>query len=137
MPNTPAAVKRKGLTPKRRREIAAFAGWRTPQGEMVGIENGELVTLKDGRKVEYDHIYSLGLGGSDDTENMQPMTPDAHAAKTKRDGAARKKIRHLTGANKPKPKYRWPKRKLGIPGLRKKLTGRVVRRVPDLDGAEA
>ncbi len=118
---------RKSLTPKRKREIAAFAGWRTPQGEMVGIENGELVTLKDGRKVEYDHIYSLGLGGSDETENMQPMTPDAHADKTKRDGAARKKIRHLTGANKPKRKYNWPTRKLRSRGLRKKFNGDVVR----------
>ncbi len=119
---------RRSLTPKRKREIAAFAGWRTPQGEMVGIEKGELVTLHDGRKVEYDHIYSLGLGGADETANMQPMTPDAHAAKTKRDGAARKKIRHLTGANKEKPKRSFPKgRKLGIPGMRKKLNGKVER----------
>ena len=119
---------RRALTPKRKREIAAFNGWRTPQGEMVAIENGELVTLHDGRKVEYDHIYSLGLGGSDDTENMQPMTPEAHAAKTKRDSKTRKKVRHLTGANKPKPKRKFPKgRSFGIPGLRKKLNGTVVK----------
>ena len=118
---------RRSLTPKRKREIAAFNGWRTPNGEMVAIENGELVTLHDGRKIEYDHIYSLALGGSDEIENMQLITPAAHKAKSKRDGAARKKVRHLTGANKQKRKYNWPKRKLGIPGLRKKLDGTVVK----------
>ncbi len=118
---------RRALTPRRKREIAAFNGWRTPNGELVAIENGELVTLHDGRKIEYDHIYQLGLGGSDEIENMQPITPEAHAAKTKRDGAARKKVRHLTGANKPKPKYSWPKRTFGRPGLRKKLDGSVVK----------
>lgn len=118
---------RRSLSPKRKREIAAFNGWRTPQGEMVVIEKGELVTLHDGRKVEYDHHYSLGLGGADETENMQLMTPKAHKVKTKRDVKAQAKVRHLTGANKAKPEYRWPSRPLGIPGLRKKLDGSVVK----------
>ncbi|KKM01046.1 hypothetical protein LCGC14_1798360 [marine sediment metagenome] len=118
---------RRSLTPKRKREIAAFNGWRTPQGEQVAIENGELVTLHDGRKIEYDHIYQIGLGGSDETQNMQPMTPGAHKVKT-RDAKARAKDRRLTGVNKVRAKRSWPKgRKLGIPGLRKKLDGRVVR----------
>ena len=119
---------RRSLTPKRKREIAAFNGWRTPQGEQVAIENGELVTLHDGRRVDYDHRYSLGLGGLDETENMQPMTSGAHKVKTRDDAKARGKVRRLTGANKPKPKRPWPKgRGFGIPGLRKKLTGEVVK----------
>ncbi len=119
---------RRTLTPRRKREIAAFNGWRTPQGEQVAIENGELVTLHDGRKVEYDHHYSLGLGGADETENMQPMTPEAHKGKTKHDVKAQAKVRHLTGANKPKRKYNWPKgRKLGIPGMSKKLNREVLK----------
>ena len=120
---------RRTLTPARKREIAAFNGWRTPQGEQVAIENGEIVTLHDGFKVEYDHIYQIGLGGSDEIENMQPMTPEAHADKTyNQDAKARAKDRRLTGVNKVRAKRSFPKgRKLGIPGLRKKLDGRVVR----------
>ena len=37
-----ALMSRKSLTPKRKREIAAFNGWRTREGEQVAIENGEL-----------------------------------------------------------------------------------------------
>lgn len=120
---------RRSLTPRRKREIAAFNGWRTPQGEQVAIENGELVTLHDGRKVEYDHHYQLALGGADEIENMQPMSPEAHAVKTyKLDAPARAKVKRLSGQTK-KREYFWPKRKLGIPGLRKKLNGKVERRV--------
>ena len=119
---------RRTLTPRRKREIAAFNGWRTPQGEQVAIENGELVTLHDGRKVEYDHIYELGAGGADEIENMQPITPANHKCKTKRGAKARGKVRRLTGTNKPKPKHSFPKgRGFGIAGLRKKLDGTVVK----------
>ncbi len=120
---------RRALTEKRKREIAKFNGWRTPQGETVAIEEGNIVTLHDGRKVEYDHHYQLALGGADEIENMQPMTPEAHADKTyNQDAKARAKDRRLTGVNKVRAKHSFPKgRKLGIPGLRKKLTGRVVK----------
>ncbi len=119
---------RRALTEERKREIAVFNGWKTPQGETVAIEEGELVTLHDGRKVEYDHHYQLALGGADEIENMQPMTPEAHAEKTyKRDAPARGKVRRLSGQTK-KRKYYWPKgRKFGIPGLRKKLNRQVVK----------
>ena len=129
---------RRALTEKRKREIAEFNGWRTPQGEAVAIEEGELVTLHDGRKIEYDHIYQLALGGSDEIENMQPMSPVAHAEKTyKRDAQARGKVRRLKRKflqptdNEPEHRWRkrrWPKgRKFGILGLRKKLDGSVVK----------
>ena len=59
---------------------------------------------------------------------MQPMTPEAHANKTyKLDAPARGKVNRLLGRKK-KRAYNWPKgRKLGIPGLRKKLNGEVVK----------
>lgn len=116
------------LTPKRKREIAAFNGWQTPQGEMVGIEDGEIVTLHDGVKVEQDHRIQLAQGGPDEIENMQPMTPLEHTRKSADDAKLRAKDRRLRGFNKPKRKYNWPKgRGFGIPGLRKKLNGKVER----------
>ena len=118
---------RRSLSPKRKREIAAFNGWRTPQGEQIAIEAGELVTLHDGVKVEYDHMYSLGLGGSDEIENMQPITPVSHKAKSRNDSKARGKVRRLSGANKQKPKRKLPSRPLGIEGWRKTLKGKAVR----------
>ena len=119
---------RRTLTPVAKKRIAAFNGWRTPQGETVAIEEGQIVTLHDGRKVVYDHAVQLALGGADEIKNMQPMTPEAHAFKTnKLDAPARGKVRRLSGANKERPKRRWPKRPFGIPGLRKKFDGTVVK----------
>jgi len=119
---------RRSLTPKRKREIAAFNGWRTPQGEQVAIENGELVTLHDGRKIEYDHRYQLALGGADETANMQLITPAAHTEKSGKDAKLRAKDRRLRGKNKRRLKRSWPKgRGFGIPGWRKTLKGPAVR----------
>ena len=118
---------RRTLTPTRKREIAEFNAWRTPQGETVAIEEGDLVTLHDGVKVEYDHIYQIGLGGPNKIKNMQPISPDEHKRKTKRDAKARGKVRRLSGQTK-KRKYYWPKgRKFGIQGWRKKFDGTVVK----------
>ena len=120
---------RRSLSPRRKREIAAFNGWRTREGEQVAIENGELVTLHDGRKVEYDHIYQLALGGSDEIENMQPMTPEAHAAKTNKfDAKVRAKDRRLRGFNKPKRKYNWPTRPFFKSEWKRRPDGSVVLR---------
>ncbi len=119
---------RRSLTPEDKRRIAAFTGWRTPQGQTVCIENGEIVTLHDGVKIENDHAVQLALGGEDDTENLRPMTPLAHKAKSKRDAQARGKVRRLSGQTK-KREYHWPKRrfpkgrKLGWEGWRKKVDG--------------
>ena len=118
---------RRSLTPRRKREIAKRRNWIAGR-EPLCLEAGQVVLLSTGKPPEYDHIHALGMGGPDTDENMQPLSPEAHAEKSKRDAAARKKVRHLTGANKAKPKYRWPKRKLGIEGLRKKLDGKVVPR---------
>ena len=119
---------RRSLSPKRKKAIAHHRHWRAPEGELLCLENRKVVLLGTGKPPEYDHIHPLALGGSNDDDNFQPMSPKAHAKKSKRDAAARKKVRHLTGANKGKPKYRWPKRSLRHPFLRKKLDGRVVRR---------
>ncbi len=121
---------RRTLTHKRKRRIAERRNWIAVDGEPLCLEKGRVVLLATGGSPEFDHAVQLALGGSDDDDNLRPMSPEAHAEKSKRDAAARKKVRHLTGANKPKPKFRWPKgRKLGIPGLRKKLNGKVERRV--------
>ena len=122
-------TERKSLSPRRKRDIAKRRNWIAGH-EPLCLEAGQVVLLSTGKPPEYDHIHALGMGGSDDIENMQPMTPGAHKAKTRDDSKARGKIRRLTGANKPKRKFNWPKgRKLGWDGLRKKLNGKVEARV--------
>ena len=120
---------RRTLTPVAKKRIAHHRHWRAPEGEPLCLENRKVVLLSTGKPPEYDHIHPLAIGGSNDDDNFQPMTPEAHAAKSRQDGQARRMIRHVTGANKERPKRRWAKgRKFGIPGLRKKLNGRVERR---------
>lgn len=124
--------KRRSMTLALKREIAAFNGWRTPQGETVCIEKGEIVTLHDGVKLENDHEVQLALGGKDEIENMRPMTPAEHKHKSADDARARAKDRRLTGQNKPRPKRRFPKgRGFGWKGWRKKIDGTAERRAVD------
>ena len=118
---------RRALTPVAKKRIAIHRHWRAPEGEPLALENGKVVLLSTGKPPEYDHAVQLALGGADEVENMQPLTPVQHAAKTKRDAQARGKVRRLSGQTK-KRKYYWPKgRKFGIPGLRKKLNRQVVK----------
>jgi len=119
---------RRTLTPAAKKRIAHHRHWRAPEGGLLALENGKVVFLATGKVLEWDHIHPLALGGSNDDDNFQPMSPEFHAEKSKRDAAARRMIRRATGANKEKPKRRFPKgRKFGIKGLRKKLNGRVVK----------
>ena len=124
-----AAMTRRSLTPRRKIEIAKRRGFRGLEGGMLSLENGKVCDLGTGQPAEFDHVYQLALGGTDDDDNLRPIPPAAHKDKSRGDAKIRAKVRRLTGANKAKPKYRWPKgRKLGIPGLRKKLDGQVVPR---------
>ncbi|MEE8607170.1 MAG: hypothetical protein V3S55_06185 [Nitrospiraceae bacterium] len=118
---------RRTLTPDDKRRIAESRHWRAPEGEPLCLENGEVVFLGTGKRPEWDHIHPLAIGGSNDDDNFQPMSPEAHAVKSRQDSQVRRMIRHVTGANKERPKRRWPKRPFGIPGRRKKLTGEVVK----------
>ncbi len=117
---------RRALTPAKKKRIAHHRHWRAPEGEPLALENGKVVLLSTGKAPEYDHAVQLALGGADEVGNMQPLTPAQHAAKTKRDAQARGKVRRLSGQTK-KRKYYWPKRPFGIPGLRKKFDGTVVK----------
>ena len=121
---------RRSLTPARKKRIAERRNWIAVDGEPLCLEKRRVVLLATGGSPEFDHAVQLALGGSDDDDNLRPMTPEAHAAKTyKLDAPARAKVRRLSGGNKERPKFKWPKRrKLGIKGLRKKLNGRVVPR---------
>ena len=119
---------RRTLTPAGQRRIAENRHWRAFDGEPLCLENGKVVLLDTGKRPEWDHIHPLAIGGSNDDDNFQPMTAEAHTAKSRQDGQARSMIRHVTGANKERPKRRWPKgRKPGWEGWRKKFDGTVVK----------
>ena len=118
-------TRRRSLTRARKRRICERNKWRTPQDDVVAIECGEFVTLKDGKPVQFDHNVALGMEGADDDgPNMQPMTPVAHADKTRRDIRAIAKVNRLLG--KTKTKRRRPS--LTHPTLMRKFDGTVVRR---------
>lgn len=96
-------TRRRSVTPARKRRIAEYNNWLTPQNEPLAIESGAIVTLRDGKPVEYDHALPLALDGADDDgPNMQPITPAAHKAKTKGDAAARAKVNRIRGVTKAK-----------------------------------
>ena len=119
---------RRFLTPAGQKRNADRRNWIADR-EPLCLEAGQVVLLSTGEKPEWDHIHQLALGGGNEDDNLRPMTPEAHAEKSKRDSQARKMVRHWTGANKEKPKRPWPKgRKFGWEGWKKKLSGKAVRR---------
>ncbi len=59
---------------------------------------------------EWDHFHALCLGGPDVADNLRPVHDYCHKLKSKADARAMAKIRHLTGANKQRPKTTWAKR---------------------------
>jgi len=100
--------------------------------------------FEDGEKIEYDHKVALCRGGSDEDENIGPMHVLCHKLKTngtkalrlgadKFEAAKTKRIKKKSAAPLGS-KHNWPSRPLnsrstfGNPGLKKKLTGEVVRR---------
>ena len=118
---------RRTLSPRRKIEIAELRGWRAPEGGMLCLENRNVVFLGTGKRPKWDHIHPLADGGGNEGDNFQPMTSEAHQEKTSGEASARKRVRRILKQNKPKRKYYWPKRPFGIPGLRKKFDGTVVK----------
>jgi len=118
---------RRSLTPAGQKRNADRRNWIADR-EPLCLEAGQVVLLSTGEKPEWDHIHALADGGDNGDDNFQPMTPEDHQEKSTADTKRRAKFSRLSGANKAKRKYNWPKRPLGIPGLRKKLNGRVERR---------
>jgi 5-methylcytosine-specific restriction endonuclease McrA len=118
---------RRTLTPAGEKRIAIGRRWYVKEGGLLCLENKRVVFLATGKKPEYDHIHPLAIGGSNDDDNFKPMTSEAHTDKSADDAGVRRMIRRVTGKNKPKRKYNWPSRPLGIPGWRKMLKGKAVR----------
>ena len=119
---------RRALTPRQKIAIATRRGFRGLDGAMLCLENGKVCDLATGQPAEFDHVYQLALGGPDTDDNLRPISPAAHKDKSRDDAKIRAKVRRLTGANKQKPKRRFPKgRGFGIPGWRKTLKGPAVR----------
>lgn len=50
------------------------------------------VEFRDGVKAEFDHITPLWLGGENREGNLQAITKEAHAAKTKTEATVRAKV---------------------------------------------
>ena len=124
---------RRALTEKRKIEIAERRHWHAPGGGVLCLENGKVCDLGTGEPTEVDHAWQIATGGPDTDDNLRHMTREDHKRKSADDAAARRMIRRSTGANKERPKRRWPKgRKFGIPGFRKKLDGSVVKRLVDV-----
>ena len=117
---------RRTLTLKRKIEIAELRHWRAPGGGLLSLENGKVCDLATGDPTEVDHAWQIATGGPDTDDNLRHMSGEDHKRKTKRDAQARGKVRRLSGQTK-KRKYYWPKRPFGIPGLRKKFDGTVVK----------
>ena len=118
---------RRSLTPAGKKRIANGRRWWVKEGGLLCLEKGQVVFLGTGKQPRWDHIWPLADGGGNEDENFQPMTAEAHQKKSNGEAGARGKGRRLRKANKPKRKYHWPSRKLGIPGLRKKLNGKAER----------
>jgi len=118
---------RRTLSPARKKRIAHHRHWRAPEG-MLCLEKGEVCLLATGEPVEFDHTHQLATGGTDDDDNIRPISSDAHKGKTKADSKVRGKIRRLAGKNKPKRKRQWAKRALSNPRWKKKLNGKAVLR---------
>lgn len=53
------------------------------------------VDIRDGVKVEFDHITPLWLGGENRESNLQAVTVEAHAGKTKAEAKVRAKVNRL------------------------------------------
>ena len=119
---------RRVLTPAGQRRIADDRNWQAPGGQLLCLENRQVVFLGTGKKPRWDHIFPLADGGGNEDDDFQPMSPESHQKKSNAEATARARVRHITGANKERPKRRFPKgRGFGIPGLMKKLDGTVVK----------
>ena len=120
---------RRTLTPRHKIEIAELRHWRAPGGGLLSLENGKVCLLDTGEATEVDHAWQIATGGSDTDDNLRHMSRPNHKRKSRDDAGARRMIRRVTGANKERPKRRWPKgRPLTDRYWRKKFNGQAVRR---------
>lgn len=62
------------------------------QGECCAITG---VAFRDGVKAEFDHIVPLWLDGENRETNLQAITREAHAAKTKTEATVRAKVNRI------------------------------------------
>lgn len=75
---------------------------------------------------EVDHEIPLAVGGADSLENMRVLCKICHRAKTTSDAKLIAKTRRIIQKNEGT--WRPRRRKPGIPGLKRKVDGTVVRR---------
>lgn len=68
------------------RRVLDRQGWRCA---MTGVE------FRDGVKAEFDHIVPLWLGGENRETNLQAITREAHAGKTKAEAKVRAKVNRI------------------------------------------
>ena len=77
---------------------------------------------------ELDHILPLYLGGADEPDNIQALTPACHLRKTVDEAAIVAKTRRLRIKNgMQKPRRKMPKRKIGWKGWKRKVNGQAVK----------
>ncbi len=117
---TPAPVKRKAITPaQRKRALEAYGN----KCALCQTEDGPF---------DIDHWVPVIFGGENEDDNLRPLCVPCHQGVTRITVGQNAKVKRLLGLTK-KRDWNWAKRsfpkgrKLGIPGMRKKLTGRVER----------
>lgn len=103
------------------RRICERQGWR------CAISG---VNIRDGVKVEFDHIIPLWLGGENREANLQAVTAAAHAGKTKAEAKVRAKVNRIQlkriGAKKKQSSWGNLSRRMDGTVYDKK-TGEIVR----------
>lgn len=91
-----------------------------------------------GRRVEYNHVIPLALGGADHPDNLEAITAEAHRELTSQHmgqiAKAKRCEKKLTRAAIRKPKKAWPTRNLAgrsFPdNLTRKFNRTVIPRAP-------
>ena len=106
--------KRQAITPARRKRI------------LEAYDNKCAICKTGDGPYEIDHWHPLILGGKNDDSNLRPLCVPCHKEATRDTVSRAAKVNRLLGLTK-KRQYFWPKRPFGIPGLRKKLNGGVVK----------
>lgn len=118
---------RRSLSPRQRLDVLHAAGGicylcgkpinlaRAKRGEAEGFE--------------VEHVHQIAMGGADDPSNWRPAHPSCHRKKSRKDAAARAKVRR---AEKKAAGVVKPKRKIVSRGFdtrfTRKITGETVRR---------
>lgn len=105
-------------------------GWRLPERfgrRRLGLEAGVIVTIDDGKPVQFDHIFELADGGPDVDENVQPLDVPGHKAKSAKSTRDRAHVARVLGETCTRPKRKIPSRPFDKKWKRG-FDGKVVRR---------